>query len=450
MRPTALILPFAFACTEYEVVDHKEPTTPGDTEEPQPEEDSDPPPPEGSPDLWWDPVSVDLGTLCGAGVSTVTLGNQGDIPLTIQSASLAGEGWALDPVELPATLEPGASLDLGLQAGAGEAVLTVESDDPDSPSIEIPLAASADAPPTVEITSPAEATVMPVGSLSELEAQVGDDATPVQELSVSWSSDVDGEIGTEPASAEGLAAQGWDAGLRSPGPHTVTVTVTDQCGNTATDSITLCQQAGYDEESLDLSTWHFEGSALYDTTNSWVELTEPVGTVSGTAFQTAASVSADNVEIEFSFYVSGGSGADGISLTALDVSRMTSFVGGTGGGIGYAGLPGWSIEVDTWYNSEHYDPTPEDHISLHFDGNINAPAAWAALPDMEDGRWHVMTVSVVAPHVKVAIDGVTYLDQDVSGYYSFPAYVGFTAATGGSTNYHLIDALLVTEYVCPE
>jgi hypothetical protein len=181
-----------------------------------------------------------------------------------------------------------------------------------------------------------------------------------------------------------------------------------------------------------------------------VELTEPVVNESGTAFQTAASVSADSVEIDFAFYVSGGTGADGMSVTALDVDRMTRFVGGTGGGIGYLGLPGWSIEVDTWYNREHNDPTTEDHISLHFDGDVGAPAAWAALPDMEDGNWHVMTVSVVAPHVTVSIDGVTYLDEDVSGYYSFPAYVGFTAATGAVTNYHLIDALVVTEYICPE
>jgi hypothetical protein len=46
------------------------------------------------------------------------------------------------------------------------------------------------------------------------------------------------------------------------------------------------------------------------------------------------------------------------------------------------------------------------------------------------------------------IDGVTYIDQDVPGLGTFPAYVGFTAATGSVTNYHLIDALLVEEFVC--
>ena len=75
--------------------------------------------------------------------------------------------------------------------------------------------------------------------------------------------------------------------------------------------------------------------------------------------------------------------------------------------------------------------------------------AWATLPEMEDGAWHTMAVEVHAPRVTVTIDGVTYIDEDISGYFDFPAYVGFTAATGSLTNYHLIDALEVTQLVCP-
>ena len=109
---------------------------------------------------------------------------------------------------------------------------------------------------------------------------------------------------------------------------------------------------------------------------------------------------------------------------------------------------GWSIEVDTWYNGEHNDPTSADHVSVHFDGNVNVPTVWAALPEMEDGNWHRMSVDVLGTWITVAIDGTTYIDQDVSQLTSFPAYVGFTAATGGATNYHLIDALEVEEFVC--
>jgi hypothetical protein len=218
----------------------------------------------------------------------------------------------------------------------------------------------------------------------------------------------------------------------------------------ATSEVTLCQQAGYVADSLDLSTWHFEGSARWDASNSWVELTTPSYNLAGTAFQTGSAVSADNVNVSFSFFVSGGSGADGFSVTALDVARMTSFVGETGGGIGYIGMPGWTVEVDTWHNPENNDPTPEDHVSVHLDGNARDVLAWATLPEMEDGNWHTMDLSVVGTHVTTRIDGVIHIDQEVPGITPFSAYVGFTAATGGSTNYHLIDALEVTEYVCPE
>ena len=62
----------------------------------------------------------------------------------------------------------------------------------------------------------------------------------------------------------------------------------------------------------------------------------------------------------------------------------------------------------------------------------------------------VMDVVVDAPRVTVTIDGVIYIDQDISGVYAFPAYVGFTAATGALHHRHLIDSLEVVELLCPE
>ena len=41
------------------------------------------------------------------------------------------------------------------------------------------------------------------------------------------------------------------------------------------------------------------------------------------------------------------------------------------------------------------------------------------------------------------------MDVELTGYFDFPAHVGFSAATGGLTNYHLIDALTVTDAACP-
>ena len=110
-------------------------------------------------------------------------------------------------------------------------------------------------------------------------------------------------------------------------------------------------------------------------------------------------------------------------------------------------MPGCSIELDTYQNS--HDPV-QDHLAFVFDGQISSPEVVVTVPDMEDGQWHTLSVSVAAPHVRVELDGVVYIDQIINGHYSFPAYVGFTAATGSLTNSHLIDSLVVTEMVCPE
>lgn len=435
MRTFLLLLA---ACTEYTL----------EGEKPAPDFADDPP---EIPDVAVTPASVDLGAVCGgAGEATVTVTNVGAGPLNVRGAEIGGDGWTLGAVTLPATLAPGEALDLPVSGGPGAAVLTVITDDPDTPEIDVPLSVSADAPPTAEILDPADGDVLAGDVTALLHGLVSDDVDAPDALAVTWASDVDGALAAEPTTAGGDTLAPWDPAVRTPGTHRVTLTATDSCGQSTEAVVSLCQDQGYTADNLDLATWHFEGSALWDATNGWVQLTAATTDQSGTAFQTGTTVGADNVSIAFRFYVSGGSGADGISVTALDASRMTSFVGSTGGGIGYAGLPGWSIEVDTWYNGEYGDPTPDDHVSIHFDGEPFGPAAWAALPEMEDGAWHDMEVNVLAPRVTVSIDGVTYIDTDLAGFSAFPAYVGFTAATGAATNAHLIDALTVTRSVCEE
>ena len=180
-----------------------------------------------------------------------------------------------------------------------------------------------------------------------------------------------------------------------------------------------------------------------------------------------------SVHIEFAFYIGDGTGADGFSLTALDTERIDTdgdgqpnYLGGAGCAMGFGGnssctsalsdcpdcgpaLPGWSLEVDTYYNPEdNIDPTGEDHLGFYFDGDLLNMAHWAVLPEMEDTGWHTMSVLVEAPHLTVQIDGETYMDLDLDGHFDFPAYVGFTAGTGGQTNAHLIDALTVSESTC--
>ena len=333
----------------------------------------------------------------------------------------------------------------------GSGTMTIVSDDPDEPEVVVPLTATPDMPPSLIVETPVDGEVLSPGVVTSFRAWVLDDSDDPESMLLEWR-DGDGALLADGfADESGLGIYEWNAAERTSGDNAVTVSVTDSCGHTVEETVNFCQNAGYTEDSIDLESWQFRGDARWDADAGWVELTRSEFDQAGTAFQTSESVSSDDIVIEFDFYVSGGTGADGISLTALDADRHTTFVGAMGGGIGYAGLPGWSIEVDTWYNNEGYtDPTMEDHVSFHLDGDINSPSAWAEIPDMEDDLWHRALVEVVGDHVRVSIDGVLYIDETIAGLEPFNAYVGFTGATGGHTNYHWIDALEVEGFICED
>ena len=408
-----------------------------------------------------EPVALEAGievspeflsqTACTSVENSITVTSTGDGDLEVLEMLIEGSGWGFaESISFPFTLGPGESREVLLVGSQGEGLLRILSDAAQNPELQVPLESLADAAPTAQIVAPAHDSIADVGEDVLVEVQVSDDMDAPETLSMSVISSQDGTLHTGFPDASGLLQWTWPSQGRSDGPHQLEVVAADSCENTGSMDISICQQAGYTVDDLDISTWNFEGAASWDNQNNWLQLTPPNTGLVGTAFQTSTTVPAGSVSIEFLFYIGDGSGADGISLTALDVNRMSGFLGSSGGGIGYGGLPGWTIEVDTYYNGDQGDPTSSDHLSFHFDGDKTNPTVWAVLPEMEDTGWHTMNVEVAAPNVRVQIDGVTYIDQNLSGNFNFPAYVGFTAGTGALTNRHLIDSLEVTELLCEE
>ena len=399
------------------------------------------------------PEAVVLEGACSFEEQVVTLQSVGEHPVTIRSVEVVGEGWVLlSAPALPLTIEPGTSADLTVLGNEGEALLHIDSDNLEVSRMTVPLSGLSNGVPLVEWVSPGNEGIVEPGD--SLVVSVSDDADESTELFVSWSSDVDGAVGVSSGGADGQSAIRWEEATG--GQHVLTATVTDSCGASSEATVEVCRQEGYLSDNLDLSTWELGGTARIDPTNGWVELTDIGSTFqAGSAFQTTATTG-NNVKLAFSFYVSGGTGADGFAVTALDTSRASTYMAQSGGCLGYGGggicgsfepLYGWTIEMDTFF-SAGLDPTEQDHLSFHFDGDVAGYKTFAALPDMEDGQWHEMVIEVVAPRVRVSIDGQTYIDEDIEGHYDFPAEVGFTAATGGETNYHLIDSLSVVEDLC--
>lgn len=436
------ILTAFMGCSDYEVRTVKDP-------EPDPD----------GPAIAVDPESVDVGATCATHTATINVSNTGDLPLTVEELILSGDGWTLDSApDLPFTLEPEASESLTVAGEGGPASLAIRSDDPARSQVTVNLQTDPDVPPELSLDPAPDGGAFEPGRRLDLTGVVFDGTVDPTTLSIDWTSDLDGALGSTTPAADGTFALPWAGLERSPGPHLLTATFTDACGNTVEDTIMVCQEAGYIADELELDSWHYEGTAFWDPDRGAVELTDLDPFAVGTAFQVASTVPADNVSIRFEFQTGNGTGADGFSITALDADRMTGFMGAPGCALGYGephescidtgeALPGWSIEVDTYYNP-FIDPSSNDHLSLTFDGDLDTTAAWVELPEVEDTGWHTLQVVLRAPDVQIYLDDEILINESLAGFTPFDAYIGFTAATGADTNEHTIRGLSVSGDVC--
>ena len=248
----------AMGCTEYNMVHDFKPTNPADelavdTAAPPPIEPDGPPTETVFPISMVTPDGVDGEIQCGLYEETVTVTNIGLGELVVEALTVEGDGWTLVHPPLPATLEAEESLSIAAQSSGGTGIMVIHSNDPDVPAREVPLRVEQDEPPSVSLLSPGVGDVISPGALAVFEAAVSDDRDAANDLMVTWSSDVDGEVSSLPAALDGIASLAWNSEARSSGDHTICVDVTDSCGQTASTCTTICQNEGYTEDSIDLA-----------------------------------------------------------------------------------------------------------------------------------------------------------------------------------------------------
>ena len=408
------------------------------------------------PEVAVEPGTVSLAS-CGEQVTaSVAVRNAGDAPLEVTSVEIAQGSWTVAGPTLPATLQPAEEMALTV-TGTGDGVLRVRTNDPEQSTVDVPLQTVDGASASLVVLSPSDGDVINVGQNLTLASTVTDADGDPTDLEVVWTSSVDGEVARATVGADGSSRTTWLAEFRTPGDHTLTASVDNTCG-TASESLGFCQQGGYVEDDLEIETWNFEGSASWDSANGWLQITPTLSNQVGSAFETSRTVRGDDVVVRFSMFIGGGTGADGMSLSVLDMDRFTTYLGGDGCGLGFGydsrcnygpALPGYQIEFDTYYNSE-VDPTSEDHVAFYVDGQLSNVLAWAAVPGLEDSGWREVEVRVQAPAIEVSIDGQVILSQFLTNQvnFDFPAQVGFTAGTGYYHNLHLVDTLEVEQLVC--
>ncbi len=184
-------------------------------------------------------------------------------------------------------------------------------------------------------------------------------------------------------------------------------------------------------------TWSLNGAAKRDGQS--IELTGLVQDARGSTFA-PQPITASSIVVSFDAVMAFGTGADGMALVFGDVARGASAasLGAFGGGLGFAGIPGIAVGLDTYQNPG--DP------SVNSIGITNGPVG----SDPNSLRWlasavfipslyglHHIDVSNVNGFVTVRMDGLTVLTKSgvpIAGRFQ----LGFSGGTGRLTDLHRV------------
>lgn len=389
---------------------------------------AEPEPAPDLPEIEVSPQEVSVDGVCVSQTERIRVLNFGQGELTLQSATIVGEGWQLIEADFPTAIAANGHFELSIVGSVGDAVLTIVSDDADEPEVSVTLSAANNVNPFAVISAPAEDGVLPEAGSVQFTAFVSDTEQSPSELAVRLFSDVVGEIAIPAADSNGRIDVEWVESARVAGPQTLQLQVEDACGAIGESSVYFCQDGEYVVSSLSNHAWHTEGAAVVDQSAGNLMLGPEVGA----AFDAFAVYDGDRMSVQFTVATLGGAG---FAMVALDAARMSSWIGGEGCGLGFAecnggeALPGWALAFDLTMGDEN-DCGGAPAVSFVVDGAIQAPAPCAALPEIADGLPHEIDVAVDTPYVKVKIDGVLILDANVGDTATFPAYLGFSGADG--------------------
>ncbi len=191
------------------------------------------------------------------------------------------------------------------------------------------------------------------------------------------------------------------------------------------------------------------GNATQTSCNCYT-LTPDLATKSGTVWNNNQIDLNQSFEFTFKVFLgcSDVNGADGIAFVLQPISTS---VGGTGSGMGYAGIsPAIAVTLDTYQNTDVANDPSYDHIAIQLNGDVNHANANTITPltpisafsdNVEDCQDHYLTViwDALLKNMIVYFDNQERLNVEfdfvtnVLGGNSM-VYWGFTGATGALHN----------------
>lgn len=192
--------------------------------------------------------------------------------------------------------------------------------------------------------------------------------------------------------------------------------------------------------------WQLNGTS--QISNGALSLTTATANQAGSAFWPTALPSGD-LHASFTATLNGGSGADGLAFALIDASKDSpTFLGGHGGALGFSGADGAAVELDTYYGGETLKPGSNfvGVFTSTSSNDLGFRVTASQVPDLRTGT-HQVQVDTSHNHITVSIDGTQVIDSDID----LPknVYVGFTAATGGATDNHIVSNVSIASGTSP-
>lgn len=184
--------------------------------------------------------------------------------------------------------------------------------------------------------------------------------------------------------------------------------------------------------------YHFGGAAQVDLAGGHVMLTPEAESRSGRLFlRRLLPVSVFDLSFRGWFgSAANGGGADGIVAV---FAPLYDHPPNGGGALDFDGCLGYGVEFDTYQNEDLADRSQE-HVAVIKDVSSNhLRSETLASPTLEDERWHVLRVRFRSGTVEVFVDGQRRLDMQITDFFPFDGFFGFTSATGFAFNEHRID-----------
>jgi hypothetical protein len=217
---------------------------------------------------------------------------------------------------------------------------------------------------------------------------------------------------------------------------TITYTIRDPGGLTATSTVAVSIAAAP-------PPFVTRGNARAAATPGTFTVTPAAAGQSGAVISTQRLDMGSNFTLNFDLFLgTSDAGADGMALV-LQAALPTTIPSGAGSDLGYRGIPnGLAVEFDTFASPAAFSDITADHLAFHSTATGTRLGSAVALPNVEDGVWHAVTVtwSVATQTLTVTVDGTTTatlagVNIPVAhlGGSTF-AHFGFHGATGGGFN----------------